>query len=221
MEKALVLKAEVREKTGSTTAAKVRQSGRIPATIYGHKQDAVSVSLDEHNFVVGLHHGVRVFDLEVDKKTEKVMIKDIQYDHLGKKVIHADLVRVDVTEMVKVSVPVELKGTASGAEHGGILETHADQLEIECVVTGIPEAITVSVKELEVGDNLHAGDIELPAGIKLVSDPSTLLVTCSLVAAAVAAADEEEEVGEEEEAAGPEVIGEKKEAEEEAGKEEK
>ena len=220
MEKTLVLKAEIREKTGSTTAAKVREGGRIPVTIYGHKRDAVSVSLDEHNFVKGLHHGSRVFDLEIDGKPEKVMIKELQYDHLGKKIIHADLVRVNVTEMVKVSVAIELKGKAKGAEHGGILETHADQLEVECVVTNIPEAIIVSVKEIDVGDTLHAEDVELPDGVKLISDPSTLLVTCSLMAAAIAAEDVEE-FGEEEEAAGPEVIGEKKEAEEEGSSEEK
>ncbi len=214
MEKTLRLEAEIRERTGTTAAVEVRRQGRIPATVYGHKQDPVSISLDGRNFLECLHHGSRVFDVQINKKVEKMMVKGIQYDHLGKDIIHADFIRVDVTETVKVSVPVELKGTAKGSEHGGILETHADQLEIECRVTDIPETIVVSVKDVDVGDNLHAGDIELPAGMKLISAPSTLIVTCSLVAAAVAAG--EAEVAEEEVSAEPEVIGEKPEAGEES-----
>jgi len=214
MEKTLRLKAEIRERTGTTAAAEVRRQGRIPATVYGHKQDPISISLDRHNFVEGIHHGSRVFDVQINKKVEKLMVKDIQYDHLGKSIIHTDLIRVDVTETVKVFVPVELKGTVKGAEHGGILETHADQLEIECRVTNIPETIVVSVKDVDVGDNLHAGDVELPAGMKLISDPSTLIVTCSLVAAAVAAGGAE--VAAEEAPVEPEVIGEKPEAQEES-----
>jgi large subunit ribosomal protein L25 len=118
--------------------------------------------------------------------------------------------RVDVSETVKVAVPIELKGTAQGTHEGGIVEEHTDHLEVECKVTDIPEAIIVSVKEVDVGDTLHASDIELPEGVKLVSDPSTLLVTCGLVAAAKSTEELEEEMP-----AVPEVIGEVKAAEEE------
>jgi len=210
MEKNLVLKGEIREHTGSKHAAKVREGGRVPAIIYGHKKEPVSLSLDRHNLVEGLHHGHRVADVRIGRKKETVMFKELQYDHLGKNIIHVDLMRVDVTETVRVEVPVELKGTAAGAHEGGIIEEHSDHLEIECKVSDIPETIVVSVKELGVGDSLHASDVELPAGVTLVSSPSTLLVTCSLVAAAKSTEELEEEVP-----AAPEVIGEVKEAEEE------
>jgi len=215
MEKTLVLKAEVREHSGSGQAAKVRKHGRIPAIIYGHNQEPVAVSLDAHNLVEGLHHGRRVFDVQIGKKKETTMVKDLQYDHLGRDVIHVDLMRVDVTETVKVEVPIELKGTAKGAQEGGIIEEHADHLEVECRVTDIPESIVVSVKEMEVGDNLHASDVELPSGVRLVSLPSTLLATCSIVAAAKSTEELEEEVP-----AAPEVIGEVKEETEEETSEE-
>ena len=202
MEKTLLLKAELREHAGSKHAAKVRKQGRIPAILYGHKQEPVAISLDAHNFVEGLHHRHRLMDVQIGKKKEKMIVKDLQYDYLGKNIIHADLMRVDVTETIKVTVPIELKGTAKGTHEGGIIEEHADHLEFECKATDIPETIVVWVKEVSVGDALHAGDIELDSNIKLVSDPGTLLVTCHLVAAAKSTEQIEEEVP-----VAPEVIG--------------
>lgn len=217
MAKTLTLKAENREHTGSKAVKKVRLQGRIPAIVYGHKQEPMAISLDAHNFVEGLHHGHRLMDVQIGKKKEKVIVKDLQYDYLGKSIIHADLMRVNITETVKVTVPVELKGTAQGTHEGGIVEGHVDHLEIECKVTDIPETIVVSVKDMQVGDALHAGEIVLPDGVKLIGSPETLVVTCHVVAAAKTT----EELEEEEEAA-PEVIGEPKEEEEtESAEEEK
>jgi large subunit ribosomal protein L25 len=216
MKKTLVLKAEIREQTGSKKVQKVRRDGKIPAIVYGHKQDPLAISLDAHNFVEGLHHGHRLVDIQIDKKKEKAIVKDLQYDHLGRNIIHVDLMRVDVTETVRVVVPIELKGTAAGTHEGGIIEEHADHLEIECKVVDIPETIVVSVKDVHVGGALHASEIELPDGIKLISSPDTLLVTCHTVAAAKTTEELEEEIP-----VAPEVIGEVKEPEAEEAPEEK
>jgi len=213
MGKTLRLKVEIRQQTGSKAAAKVRKDGQIPAIVYGHKQEPVAISLDAHDFVEELHHGHRLMDVQIGKKPQKVIVKDLQYDHLGKDIIHADLMRVDVTETITVTVPIELKGIAKGTEEGGIIEEHTDHLEVECKVTDIPESIVVSVKDINVGNALHARDIELPDGLKLVSDPEMLMVTCSLVAAAKTTEQLEEEAP-----VAPEVIGEaeKAKAEEQA-----
>lgn len=214
MEKELILKAEIREQTGSKHADKMRKSGRIPAIVYGHKQEPVAISLDAHSFIEGLHHGHRLMDVQIGKTKQKILVKDLQYDHLGKEVIHVDMMRVDVTELVKVAVPIELKGTAKGAHEGGIVEGHIDRLEIECRATDIPETIVVSVKDMGVGDVLHVSDIVLPEGVKLVSPPETLLVACRVVIAAKTTEEVEEQVP-----VAPEVIGEVKEEEEPSGEE--
>src|SRR4030042_6234083 len=216
MEKSLLLKAEIREQTGSGHAAKVRKGGRIPAVVYGHKEEPVAISLDAHNLVEGLHHRHRVMDVQIGKKQEKMIVKALQYDHLGRDIIHVDLMRVDVTEIIRVTVPIELKGTAKGTHEGGVVELRTNQLEVECKVTEIPEVIVVSVKEIGLGDTLHASDVELPSGVKLVSAPSTLLVTCSLVTAAKSTEELEAEMP-----AAHEVIGEVKEEAEGEGAEEK
>jgi large subunit ribosomal protein L25 len=163
-----------------------------------------------------LHHGRRLMDVQIGGKKEKMIVKDLQYDYLGKDIIHVDLMRVDVTEMVKVTVPIELKGAAKGAHEGGVIEVCTDHLEIECKVTDIPESVVVSVKEIGVGDTLHARDIELPVGVKLVSPPETLLVTCHVITAARTTEEIEKEMP-----ISPEVIGEVKEAEEEPSEQKK
>ncbi len=182
MEKTLLLKAEVRELKGSKQAARIRERGLIPAIVYGHKKDAVAITVNGHDLVEGLHHGIKVVNLQLGKNKETAIIKDVQYDYLGHDILHVDLMRVDVSESVKVSVRLELKGTPKGAEEGGIIESQVSQLEIECMVTNIPASIPVSVKELGVGDSLHARDIKLPDGVKLVSDPDLLIAACNIVA---------------------------------------
>jgi large subunit ribosomal protein L25 len=209
MGKTVLLKAEVREKTGSKCAAKLRKQGQIPAVVYGHKQEPEAISLDARSFVEQLHHGHRLMDVQIGKKKEKMIVKDLQYDHLCKDIIHADLMRVDVTETVRVVVPVELKGIAYGAHEGAIIEKHANHLEVECKVTDIPECIVVLVKDMKIGDTLHARDIAIPEGVKLISPLETLVAACSVVVAAKTT--EELEV---ETPAAPEVITEVKQPEE-------
>ena len=212
MEKRLLLEAEVRETTGTKVTALLRQSGRLPATVYGHKLAAESISLDAHKFERAVHHGHRVFDIEFAGKAGTLMIKDVQYDYLGRDIIHVDLMRVDITETVKVTVSIELKGVAKGLNEGGMIEEHADAVEVECVVVNIPESIAVSIKDLGLGEALHASDIELPEGVTLISSPETLLVTCPMKAAAVSDEDEAEHEGVEGEegSSSPEIITERK-----------
>ncbi len=214
MGKKLDFKVQVREKTGSKPAGLVRSEARIPAIVYGHKEEPVAVSLDSHDFAEAVHHGQRLLDIQIKSRKQKVIIKDLQYDYLGKEIIHADLMRVSATERVKVDVPIELKGIAKGTHEGGIVEEHLDHMEIECKVTEIPDRIVIRVTDLGVADSIHARDIELPEGVKLITDPDALVAACHVVAAAKTA--EEAEAP-----AAPEVIGEAEKQEEEAEEESK
>jgi large subunit ribosomal protein L25 len=211
----LCVKAQIREGVGKKSAAKLRKLGGIPAIIYGHKEEPLAVALDAHNFVEGLHHGHRLIEVQTGEKKETVFVKDLQYDYLGKRIIHADLVRVDVAETIKVMIPIELKGTAKGTHEGGVIEGHADRLEVECKATDVPEAIIVLVKDVGIGDTIHASDVELPPGVKLISEPSTVLVTCSVIVAVKTTEELEAEAP-----AAPEVISEVKKAEGAEGAEE-
>ena len=205
MAKTLSLEAQIRAHTGTKSAAAVRRQGRIPAVVYGHEQQPVAISLDAHDFVEGLHHGARLMDLTLAGKNEKAIIKDLQYDHLGRDVIHADLMRVDITEVIKVVVPLELKGTPKGAQEGGVLTAHTSRLEVQCLAINIPESIVVPVKDMEVGQSIHAGQVQLPEGVTLASPAEMLVASCALVQEIKTTEQVEAEVP-----AAPEVITEKK-----------
>ena len=157
-----------------------------------------------------------MFTADLGGKTETLLVKALQYDLLGKYVIHADFVRVNLEERVKVTVPIEQRGTAQGTHQGGIIDELLDHVEIECKVTEIPETIVVSVNDLEVGQSLNAGEISLPEGMKLVTDPKALILHCHLVAAAKSTEEFEEELPSE-----PEVITEKADEADESGPEKK
>lgn len=195
----VVLKAEHRE-SGSKNAAKTRSQGMLPAVIYGHKQEPEAVAVDKKAILDGLNNGHRLFELQFDGKSEILLVKDLQYDHYGIEILHADLMRVDLNEKAQVTVNIELKGDLKN----GMLDIAHDSIDINCVVTKIPESFEVSIRELEIGDTIYAKDIELPAGAELITDPEAAIVSCHAVTAAP-----EEEVEGEEGAAEPEVITEK------------
>ena len=217
--KEAVLKAQARKELGSKRSAKLRLTGKVPAIIYGHGQKPQAIVLDAHDFAEGIHHGHRLFDVDLDGRKEKLLVKDVQYDYLGRSISHADLIRVDLSEKVKVQVLLVFKGAPIGAQEGGLLEEHLDRIEVECAVTDIPASIDISVKGLKVNDSIHARDIGLPAGLKLITPSDSLVIACRLPAAQV----EEAAVPGVEEPTAPEVITERKpkEGEEEAEEEKK
>jgi len=212
MSETVALKASVRERTGSHSSVALREQGKLPAVVYGHKQEPLSIAVDAHEFVAALHHGHRIFDVDIDGDRDTLMIKDLQYNHLGNQVIHADLMRVNLSERVKVDVMIELRGTAAGTHMGGMVEELMNSIEVECAVRDIPEKLPVDIKDLQLNQTLRAGEITLPKGFVLVTDPNAGVVGCHESKAAVSA---EETAGGEEGGAAtePEVITEKKEAE--------
>ena len=214
MSETVELKASVREQSGTRNSVALRGQGKLPAIVYGHKKEPVSIVLDAREFLDSLHHGNRIFDVDLAGAKDTLLVKDLQYDYLGDTVIHADLMRVNLSERVKVQVMIKLNGTAAGTHMGGIVEEIMNSIEVECAVSDIPEFLPVDIKGLELEKTLRASEIELPAGFTLITDPNAGVVGCHESKAAVA--EEEDVEGEEvaEGAAEPEVITEKKEEEE-------
>lgn len=213
------LKATKRGEQGTRKARKLRRDGQIPAVIYGHGKDPQSVTLKQHDVELVMHHGERLLEIDLEGQIENVLLKDVQYDAFGQEILHLDLARVDLNEMVTVTVPIVLRGTPAGAAEGGVLQQIVADVEIECMVRNIPDDIRAAVNELKVGDVLHMRDLPLPEGAKLKSDPETIVCSVTFVAEEVAAPAAEGEA----QALEPEVITERKPAEgeeEEAAKEE-
>lgn len=208
--KSIELTAEPRSELGSRANKRLRDSGKIPAVIYGHKQDVLPVKLNRKEVAYHINRGAHLFALKLDGRSETVLIKDVQYDHLGAEVLHVDFARVDLNERVTVTVPLELKGTPKGEADGGVLQQILSDLEIECLVTEIPDAIRHNVSDMEKDSVLHVSDLTPPAGVKILNDPEVIVATVKEIL-------EETPAAAEAEAAEPEVIGRK--AEEAEGEE--
>src|SRR5262245_2761979 len=199
--------AKPRSELGSRANKRLRDAGLLPGVIYGHKEAIVPVTLPKKETVNHLKHGAHVFDLAVDGKSEKCLVKEVQYDHLGLEVIHVDFARVSLDEKVEVTVPLELKGTPKGEADGGVLQQIIAELEIECLVTDIPDKIVHNVSEMEKDSVLHISDLKFPPGVKCLKDGELIVATVKEIQ------DEAPAVEAAEGAAEPEVIGRKAEDE--------
>ncbi len=209
-----------REKLGSRYAARLRNPGRLPAVVYGHHQDPLHVSADAKELINVLHSHAHVIEVKVDDKTEPCLVKDVQWDHLGSKIVHVDLERVDLNETVTLEVDLKLVGEAIGLKEGGaILEHPLSSIEIQCLVTQIPDDIKVDVSNLAVGDTLLVRDLKLPTGVKTTLDEETVVASVSKVkevviettpAEGAAAAAQPEVIGRKAEDGAPAAEGDKK-----------
>lgn len=202
--------AKPRAELGSRANKRLRDQGLVPGVIYGHKEAVVPVTLPKKEIAGHLNHGAHLFSVSLDGKSENVLVKEVQYDHLGIEILHVDFARVSLDEKVEVTVPLELKGTPAGEAEGGVLQQIVSELEIECLVTDIPNAIVHNVSDMKVDDVLHIKELKLPAGVRALQDED-------LVVAQVKTIEEETTAAAEGDTAEPEVIGRK--AEDEAAAE--
>jgi large subunit ribosomal protein L25 len=198
------LKADKRATVGTKVTRRLREAGALPGVIYGHGESPENFSVSLHEFQIHLGHGARVVVLDLDGKKSDYLIKEVQYDHLGKDPIHVDFTRVDLTEKLKLSVAVELRGIPAGIAEGGILEQLADSIEVECIASQIPRTLHPSVAHLGVGDVLTIKDIELPEGVTAIQDGDDKIAMVRLLATKAADEDGDEEGDQSNE---PEVIG--------------
>src|SRR5256714_11174150 len=131
--------AKPRSELGTRANRRLRLSGLIPGVIYGHKEAVVPVTLPKKEVVNFLNRGTHLFEVGLDGKKETVLVKEVQYDHLGHEVLHVDFARVSLDEEVDVTVPLELKGEPKGEADGGVLQQILNELQVECLVTEIPD----------------------------------------------------------------------------------
>ncbi len=211
----VTLKGQPRTAIGTRAARALRATGQVPVVIYGHGQPTETLSLALLDVKAALAHGAHTLQVELEGKSRQYLIKDVQYDYLDDTPIHLDLTRVAMDERVKVRVGIEPRGVPRGVSEGGVLDQPMANIEVECVVTAIPETLRPFVTELDLGDSLLVKDLELPPGVVALADPEERVVT---VRALVAEREPEEAVeGEEEGAAQPQRIGRVREEEGEEG----
>ena len=168
------LEAQAREAGTKGDARRVRRDGKIPAVVYGAGKDSLSVSVDPRVVSRILHSETghnTIFDLALNGEQSKAMIVDWQYEPIKGKLLHIDLKRIAMDKVLKVSVPIILKGEAAGVkQEGGILEHIFREVEIECLPADIPSHIDVDVSHLTFGMVLRVSDLPKSDKIKFLSD---------------------------------------------------
>lgn len=208
------LKSEPRQAEGTRKARALRKQGKLPVVIYGHGEPPEAIALNQHEVEVALKHGARTLKVDVRGEAKPYLIKEVQYDHFAETPIHIDLARVDLNERVQVKVGIELRGVPKGVSEGGVLDQSMGQIEVECLVTEIPDTFHPFVTHLALGESFLVKDLKLPPGVVALADPDDRIATVRkiLEAAPVAAAPVEGE----EAVAEPERIGRVKKEEEAA-----
>lgn len=170
----VVLNCERREKANSRYSRLVRREGKIPGIIYGQNREPIPVLFDEVRLTKLVHRETAVITVRVGDTDIKGIIREVQHHPVTDAVLHVDIMGIDVTKKVRLTVAVVLEGTPASLKMGGILEHAAREIEIECLPMDIPEHITVNVSALEIGDAIHAEDIVLE-NIKILERPDAVI----------------------------------------------
>ncbi|HHE07632.1 MAG TPA: 50S ribosomal protein L25/general stress protein Ctc [Chlorobaculum parvum] len=183
-------------------AAKLRQQGLVPAVVYHKGEETVTISVDEIDLTKLVHSAdSHMIDLQYpDGKSVLTFIKDVQFDPVTDRVIHADFLRFSTDEVLEMEVPVHVEGEAPGVKlGGGKLQIIMHTLTLKGKPTDMPEHFTVDVSELEAGHSLHIGDLQarIPAGtIEIMGDTDAAVVSVA-APRKEAEAETEEEASEE------------------------
>lgn len=206
--------AEPRQQTGKGVNRKIRKSGKLPAVLYGlGKSQPIVVEPNViYKILLDKEGRNRVYKIESGALQGKnILIKDWQVDPLSRKLVHVDLLEIDVSKKINVTVAINFTGKCIGVAEGGVLNIIGRSVEVRCLPTSIPKHIDVDVTTLAIGRSIHLSEVTLPEGVEKAGQDDPTLVAC------VPPTKEEEATASLTAAAEPEVITAKKPAEGEEG----
>lgn len=220
------LKAALRSETGKGAMRRLRREGRIPAVVYGRGEETRPLSLDAHDFeMLTKHHSLdtTIVELSIEgagRKGSKLrtLIVEVQSHPYKPQVLHVDFQQIHAGERVTVQVPIRLLGTPAGVRAGGVLQHVLHDIELECAVEEIPDAIEVDVSALEIGDGVHVAELAVPENVEVLIDADRTV--CTVAAPTVLEVEEPEAEEVEPELVGAEEAEEAEEAAAEAGADE-
>lgn len=166
--------AESRGKSGKSAARNARRQGNVPAVIYGGHGEPQMLSLNHNEVIKHLEHEAvysHILDVNVDGKTEKAILKGVQRHPAKFRILHLDFLRVNMSDMVKVHVPLHFlnEHTSIGGKKGGIAAHAMIDVEVSCLPSALPDFIEVNLAGLDIGESVHLSDIVLPAGVEIVA----------------------------------------------------
>ncbi|HCG63309.1 MAG TPA: 50S ribosomal protein L25 [Sphaerochaeta sp.] len=192
------------EDFGSAGSRRVLAAGRIPAVIYGKgKMDPVHITLDAKDFQNKLRHFSEstLLTIKIGRKNHSVLMKDFQENVMLGKILHVDFFEVTKGEVLRTHVSIVLHGNPDGAKFGGVLEQVTHEIEVECLPKDLPEHIVVDVTKLGLNESIHVASLEVPEGVKILTNGETTVASVKGVKEVIAAPETGETEVEGEEAA--------------------
>jgi large subunit ribosomal protein L25 len=187
--------AFARTQQGTGASRRLRNAGQTPGIIYGGKEEPQLIALDGNALFHALKkeafHG-SILDMEIDGKTQQVLLRDFQMHAFKPMVMHADFQRIDASQKLHTKVALHFVNAevSPGVKFGGAIVSHVlNELEIECLPGQLPEFITVDLSKLEAGGSIHTDDLDLPTGVKALTHGQNLTVATATVPAGAAAAE--------------------------------
>ena len=177
-----ILAAEAKANTGTGAARAARRQGRVPGIVYGGGAEPQMVTVERRELHRYLHQPgfySRLFELQLDGTTQRVIARDVQLHPVTDQPVHVDFLRVAAGAQITVAVPVHFvnEDRAPGIRRGGLLNTVRHEIEIYCPADAIPDAITVDLTGLEIGDTIHISRVALPEGVTPVIDRDFTVAT--------------------------------------------
>ncbi len=167
------LSAEVRTDLGKGASRRLRHANKVPAIIYGAGKEPMSITLEHHKLIHNLENEAfysHILTIDVDGKSEKAVLKDLQRHPAKLQILHADFLRVSEAEKLKMHVPLHFinEEAAPGVKAGGVLTHNLTEVEIQCLPSKLPEYLEVDMAGVEMEQIIHLTDIKLPEGVELV-----------------------------------------------------
>jgi large subunit ribosomal protein L25 len=183
------LSAKARDTVGKGNARKLRQTGEVPAVIYGHSREPQSLSLNTREvekLLTQIAGTSTVVELAIDGKTARTLIREVQRHPFKRQVLHVDFQELVAGEKVTLSVPIRFHGTAVGVrENGGILEEVMHQVHLRVDPMSIPDHIDVDVSALTIGHSIHVSELKLPEGAEVMDEEDATVCLVSAPRAVV------------------------------------
>ena len=218
MSEQLTLPAEARDRAGKGASRAMRREGRVPAVVYGNKQEALAIHLEEKALIKAMANGHfmnSVVMIDGVGELVRTLPKDVQFHPVTDRPLHVDFLRISEHSKVHVAVPIRFTDEegSKGLKRGGVLNTVRHELELVCDAAEIPEEIEISLAGLDIGDSIHISHVKLPSGSEsAITDRDFTIAT--IVAPTVYKASEGEEGAEAPEAGDVPLVGEDGEGEE-------
>jgi large subunit ribosomal protein L25 len=218
-----VIEGSMREQTSKGGIRSLREGGMVPAVVYGDGKEPALISIDHRIVTKELHRGGfqgRVYELQIGKKKQRILPKDVQLHPVTDVPLHIDFLRLSADARVSVNVPVQFvdEDGSPGLKRGGVLNVVRYEVELSCPADAIPENIELVLTGLEIGDALKISDVKLPDGVEpAITDRDFTIAT--IAAATVAEEETDGEEGEGEEGADGDAEGGDAEGGEEGGNE--